>query len=302
MTLILALGAVGLAGYSILKHSADIQSLKESMDNIDSRVRAAETAVVHLQQTGRDAETAELSPALEREMAGLREKVERVSSRIEGVDARVVKLDESGKKNAQQMAKLAEAASAGQPAGGGMLREDIERIVEQKMKQRQPGHQEPPPEVSEVAKKLGLGDAEQKELEEIIRKKKNQQFELLKTPRADGSNLLDDLAEGLVAVRTSGQPSEEATRQVFMRFNQRVTTEKVPGTDYTYAEAMRRTQEETYQAIKSALSDEQFKMFQSLGVRNPMDMRIPDDPMGGYIQQRFKEAGISPDGPRPPGK
>jgi hypothetical protein len=61
-------------------------------------------------------------------------------------------------------------------------------------------------------------------------------------------------------------------------------------------------QEEAYQAVRSTLSDEQFKMFQSLGVQNPMDMQIPDDPVGNYIQKRFSEAGISPDGPRPPGK
>jgi hypothetical protein len=170
------------------------------------------------------------------------------------------------------------------------------------MNQHEPGHDRRPPELSEIAGKLGLGDTERKELEDIIRKKKQQQFELFKTPRADGTSLLDDLAEGLVAVRTSDQPSEEAMRGVFMKFNQRVTTEKVPGTDHTYAEAMRQAQEEAYQAVRSTLSDEQFKMFQSLGVQNPMDMQIPDDPVGNYIQKRFSEAGISPDGPRPPGK
>ncbi len=301
ITLVLALGAAGLAAYNFLEYSADIKLLKESMENIELRVRTAESAVKHLQQSDEGIEPVGLSPALEREMAGLREKVERVNSRIEDIDTRVVKLDESGQKNAQQVAKLASAASGGQPAGR-VLREDIERIVEQKMKQHQPGHQDQPPELSEVAQKLGLGDTEQKELEEIIRRKKNQQFELLKTPRPDGSNLLNDLAEELVAVRTSGQPGEEAMRQVFMRFNQRVNTEKVPGADHTYAEAMRKTQEETYRAVKSALSEDQFKMFQSLGVRNPMDLRIPDDPMGNYIQQHFKEAGISPDGPRPSGE
>jgi hypothetical protein len=300
--LILALGAAGLAAYGILNYSADMQSVKDSIDNIDSRLRVAESAVAHMQRSGRNDEPSALSQAVEREMASLREKVEQANSRVEDIDTRVVKLDESGKENARQVAELASAASGGRPSEGMVRREDVERIVEQKMKQNQPGHQKPPPELSEVAQKMGLGNAEQKELEDIIRKKQQQQLELFKTPRADGSNLLDDLAAGLVAVRTSGQPSEEAIRQVYFRFYQRVATEKVPGTNHTYAQAMRKTQEEAYQAMKSALSDEKFEMFQSLGVRNPMDMRIADDPVGKYIQQRFKEAGISPDGPRPPGK
>jgi hypothetical protein len=249
VTLMLSLGAAGLAAYGFFEYSNDIQSLRESMENIDSRLRVAETAVVHLQQSAGDAEVAELSPVLEREMAGLRAKIEQMSSRMEEIDTRVVRLDESGKKNAQQVAKLADAASAGQLMGGGVRREDIERIVEEKIKQNQPGHQEPPPEVSEVAQKLGLGDAEQKELEEIIRNKKNQQLEIFKTPRPDGSSLLDDLAEGLVAVRRSNQPNEEAIRQVYFRFYQRVATEKVPGTNHTYVQAMRKMQEETYQAV-----------------------------------------------------
>ena len=80
-----------------------------------------------------------------------------------------------------------------------------------------------------------------------------------------------------------------------MKFFQRISAEKVPGTEKTYFVEMLSLQEETRKAFKATLSKEQFRAFEVLGIQNPMeDIKIPNDPIGLYIEQRLIDSGVIP--------
>jgi hypothetical protein len=106
---------------------------------------------------------------------------------------------------------------------------------------RQP-EQRRPPEIAAICEQLDLDEMGTKALEEILRQKKTEHMELLRTPRPDGTNLLEEFADDLVEAMASDKPRDQATRQVFMKFHQTLTTEKVPGTETTYVEVLQKKQ------------------------------------------------------------
>ena len=305
IALVLAVGAAGVAGYGYFVLCGEVESRRNAMDTLNSRMDAAENTI-HLlkEQTRKASELAEIPQVVEKDIAALREEVARVGSRMETLGSRIDTLSQSERKQTAEIARLEKTprnTASGATSGSMVSREDVEKLIEQKIRERQPQHGQPP-ELSAVAQQLELDEVEKKALENIIRKKKNEQMELLKTPRADGSNLLDEFAEDMVAAFSSEEPRDQATRKAFMKLQQRVSSENVPGTEITYAEAMNRKRDETRQAFKETLSQGQYQAFEAMGINNPMDLRIPDDPMGTYIHQHLKAAGVLPEGPQPPGR
>ena len=148
------------------------------------------------------------------------------------------------------------------------------------------------PQLSAVAARLDLEEVEQAALEDILRQKKNDMMVLLKTPRTDGTNLLDEFGDQIIEVMSSGD--EQQAKKVFMKFFQRIASDRIPGTDKTYLAEVIRMQEETREAFKSALSEKQFQSFQILGVQNAMDIKIPNEPIEVYLQQRMQASGGAP--------
>lgn len=305
LALVVALGSAGVAVYVLLEQDRNIGELRHEIAQLEAQAGADRQLIADLQAGGaKSAQAPESLQAVEKDMAGLREKVEAAANRVEVLGTQVSALRESEKNNKVEMAKVRKRLSNAPPAAGGdaIRKEDLEKLIDKKMKERGPVRGGPPPKLEEVAQQLGLEELEAKELEDILRSKKTEHFNLLKTPRADGSNLLDEFGDALVEAIRAGKPDDQTARPVFMKFHQSIMTEKVPGTDNTYAELLQKKQRETRDAFKNALSDEQFRKLQAMGVQNPMDMRIPDEPMEAYIQSRLKAAGITPppgDGPPP---
>ncbi len=289
--LIVALGAAGAAVNGYFERSSEAERLNAAMDTLEARVFAAEQTVEFMQaQSQQVPETAAQPQVGDEDTAALQEKVE-------ALEAQVSSLQESERENGAQIARLGEkmeSAPVSSPAGPVVRKDEIEDLIDEKMKGRQPLGKEPP--LSAVAARLDLEEIERNQLEDILRRKKNEMMTLLQTPRADGTNLLDEFSDELISLMASGEADGQAGKKVFMKFFQRVASERVPGTEKTYLAEIIKMQQETRDAFKQALSPKQYQAFEVLAVPDPLEIKIPSEPIEVYIQQRAQASGVVPGG------
>lgn len=294
LALILALGAAAVAAYGYYERTCEAKRLSETIESLESRIAAAERMAQSMKNL-QESEDAAVPPAVDKEMASLREKVEGVNTRVEILGTQVSALRESDKTKNLKLAKIEEnlaSAPAASPVGSSVRKEDIEELIEEKMKGQQRLGKEPP--LSAVAARLELEEVERGALEDILRQKKNEFMTLLKSPRADGTNMLEEFADEIIGVMVSGD--EQKAKQTFMKFFQRLAAEQVPGTEKTYLAEIVRMQAETRDSFKTALSEKQYQAFEALGIENAMDIKIPNEPIEIYLQQRMQASGAAPGG------
>jgi hypothetical protein len=293
LSLVLALGAGAVAGYGFFERTRQVESLNRAIDKLRSRLDASENTTQELRtQTQEIADSSVTPQMVEREMAELRNEVSAVTMKVERQELAIGEMAEAGRNRTAQVAKLSRMVQNAPAAGGGssVRTEDIEELIEEKLKQRQPMGKEP--HLSAVAARIGLEEVERKALEDILRQKKNELMTVLKTPRADGSCMADEIADLFIGILKSGDPEGPEAKKKAQQFWVSLTKERVPGTDKTYFEEGMRIHQETRQAFKESLSEKQYQAFEALGIENAGDIKIDDDPLGAYVLQRAKEAGV----------
>ena len=291
--LFVALGSAGAVFNLYLERADEADKLGAALNNLEARIAATERRCELVEQECREFDASALPKP--KEFGELREKVTEVSTGLDILRTQVSALKQSEKANRFQISGLEERlrnmpASAGGSAG--VRREDIEEIVEEKIKNRRPLGKEPP--LSAVAARLDLEKTTRDEMERILRKKKSDLMSVLQTPRPDGTSLLDEFADELIGVMASGEPTEEEGKKVFLKFFQRIASEKLPGTDKTYLSEVLRLRQETLDAFKHALSEEQYNNYEALAIPDPLEIKIPNEPMEVYLQQRAAASGVVP--------
>ncbi len=251
----------------------------------------AATILVGVLGLGLIGETAYIG-VLRRQVGDLRDRVDRVESkqRDAAPRAQLAKVEEQVGRVEEQVAEVkrrpapvpvpapgAAAAPSGSPA---LSTDEIHALIDQKVdekvkaKEGMFGDSKKRP-LSEVAKEAGLDDGAQFKMAEITDAAKKEVFDLLKTPRADGSNLVDEL----ITAMTSGDP-EKATAVWSKMFK-----ENVPGTNETYFAAAIRISEETMAKYAKVLTPEQLTKYKHTGV-GPLDLETGYDPFAEYWKQK----------------
>ncbi len=152
--------------------------------------------------------------------------------------------------------KLQAAAKNGKPGGGGGDR-------------KLPLH--------DLSRELGLDAPAQLKVAEIADAAKKDIFQVIKTPRADGSNFADEIID----VMLKGDPA--AAQQLFAR----IMTEKVPGSDTTYLVAVSNIQQKASLELERAMGPDAFTRFKHMNVK-PENIETGYDPLGEYFAQRGK--------------
>ncbi|MCX7703406.1 MAG: hypothetical protein N2234_04815, partial [Planctomycetota bacterium] len=198
---------------------------------------------------------------------------------------------------------LREAPSTGLPSVSSisgkeqLSKEELKRLVKEAVSERVE------PVLGKIALddfsiRLNLSAAEKDSLEHLLRSKKESVKNLLLTPRADGSNLLDDMANELIpALQTEG---EEGARRVFIKFFGRIMKENVPGMEKTYFEEAQRIKEETKNEMRRLLGAEKYNGYLAMQIEDPLDkIKIPDDPIELYLFKKMQEKGVAPPPPQP---
>lgn len=229
-------------------------------------------------------EQEELAARLDRVEAKQKEAVAR--KQVEELQEQV----KSAEKKAAAASAAAEAAakrpapSAPPPAAPANLEEDIEKIVEAKLEEKIQkkggkgglGEDRKMP-IFDLAKELSLDDAQQTRVSSIANTAKKEIFDILKTPRPDGTNAADDLLTAF----TSGDTA--AVQKVFGK----LITEKIPGTDTPYIAAVGRVQEKANQGLSVAMGAQAYSKYQGMNLK-PENIETGFDPWADYLQQRGK--------------
>lgn len=231
--------------------------------------------------------------AMRRQVDDLKSRLERLESRQRDAVAKadVEKLEEQVSRVESEVASVRRAPAASVPDRTPAGRSDeaprfsveqiddiIDKKVEEKVKARVGedngfgGKKRP---LADVAKEMGVpADAELK-MADAANKAKQEVFDLLKLPRAEGGNLVDDIIDAM----TSGD--QVKAQQQFMR----IFKENVPGTNETYFTAALRISEEATKKFEGFLSEEQMTKYRHTGV-GPLDLETGFDPWAAYMKSR----------------
>ena len=167
-----------------------------------------------------------------------------------------------------------------------LTEEEIAQIVEEKV--REQAEADPKKNSEEQGafgeRKLPLANiAEDLELDlgtealvaEIANVSKKEMFDILKTLRADGSNLADDLVNGFLA------GDENILKEIFGK----IFTDVLPGSNTTYLAAMGEAQQRAHRSLEETLGPERYLRFKHMNV-DPNDIQTGYDPFEEYMQQR----------------
>ncbi|MBI3857183.1 MAG: hypothetical protein HY293_15970 [Planctomycetes bacterium] len=231
-----------------------------------------------------------------------RQEVEQLQARLERVEARqkesaarkaVEELQEQvaraeRKAAAASVAADAAAAAAARPAPKdaaapvAFTEEDIQKIVdakiEEKIQKKGGGKQEDRKmPLFELAKELTLDPVAQTKVASIANTAKKEIFDILKTPRPDGSSAAEDVIKAF----TGGDQAE--AQKVFLK----LFTEKIPGTDTPYVTAVARVQEKANQGLSLAMGPQVFEKYRGMNLK-PENIETGFDPWQEYLQQRGK--------------
>jgi hypothetical protein len=112
-------------------------------------------------------------------------------------------------------------------------------------------------------------------VEEIANAAKRDIFALIRTPRADGS----DFAGDLVKVFLGGEPQKAPA--IFAR----LFTEKIPGTDTTYAAGVGAIQDTARTGLHGVLGDDLYTRYRRMNV-HPENIQTGFDPWADYIKEK----------------
>jgi len=152
----------------------------------------------------------------------------------------------------------------------------IDQKVEQKVKEKKGGfggdNKRP---LADVAKEVGLETGVQIRMAEVTNEAKDVVFQLLLKPRADGTNLVDEI----IAAFTSGD--QEKAGQVWMK----MFKENVPGTNETYFAAALRVSDDVMKKFEKLMTPEEFAKYKHTGV-GPLDLETGYDPFGEYWKSK----------------
>jgi hypothetical protein len=201
---------------------------------------------------------------------------------IEALRAEIARVE------AKAVAAPARATSAG-PAPA-VTAEDVRQIVDERIEAKAStsdakkaaapgGGDDRKIPLHDLAKELALDPQTQARVAEAANRAKREIFDVLKVPRADGTEMAADLMQAFL----SGDAQK--TTQVF----QRLFTEKVPGSDQTYLAAVALIQDRARQTLRGTMGDAVYGRWEHMGVR-PENIETGWDPWADYV----KEKGLLP--------
>jgi hypothetical protein len=273
----LLLVAIAAEGYALVESRQKIAELAAEVD-LNAQQDAARAAKQR-EQTQTKISKLQQRVALQREqLDSIEAELKQRIQKSEAVEAAVAKKLEVLSKKAGAAASVAGEAKSMDAAIDAAVAGKVEQAVEAKMKKelkkrRRRGGEEWKPSIGELEKELEMDAFQVQKSTEMFNRGKDLAFELFKTPREDGTSLLDDLA---VAMR--GEDPEKNAGRVFMR----IFTERVPGTEQTYLQEIMKIRGGVVEDLGTVLDEGQIEGLHSEQV-NILEVDTGYDPFGEYI-------------------
>jgi hypothetical protein len=229
--------------------------------------------------------------------SGLRDDLRELQSRLARVESRskappteaaAKDVDDLRAEIARVEARVAAAppGKPGSPPATAVTDEDIRKIVDARLEEKEAdpaaaaakgkgrGDDRKMP-LHDMAKELTLDPETQRRVGEIANRAKKEIFDVLKSPRADGTEMAADLMSAFL----SGD--SQKTTAVF----QRLFTEKVPGGDQTYLAVVSGIQDRAKQQLKGTMGEVIYGRYEHMNVR-PENIETGWDPWGEYVKEK----------------
>lgn len=146
------------------------------------------------------------------------------------------------------------------------------------------------PSLDRVAAHLQLSDVQRESVQREVVRAQREIMDTLKIPTQDGTVFLDELVDVFVIGATGDQAA--AGGKMIQLFT-RLTTEKIPGTDRTYAVHVDGIKVGVKETFRRDFSPEQFAAYEGMGVaEDPTEMQVPGSPwmeLMGKVAEKLPE-------------
>ena len=165
--------------------------------------------------------------------------------------------------------------------------EDIRKIVDERLEEKATapeaaarkkegfGGEDRKLPLHDLSKELALDPETQRRVAEIANRTKKEIFDVLQTPRPDGTEMAGDLIQAFL----SGDAQK--TQEVF----QRLFTEKVPGSEQTYLVTVSGIQDRARGQLKGTMGEAVYTRFEHMSVK-PENIETGWDPWGEYVKAK----------------
>jgi len=163
------------------------------------------------------------------------------------------------------------------------IAERVEEVVEEKVDEFEK-KQNKKPTLAVFTEVLKLSDKQSRIVDEEVWIAQKEVRNILETPMADGSILIDDLVD----VIAYGEAKHPEAGPRFIKWLGRVMTEKIPGTDVTYGANIEVIKNNTREAFRNEFTEEQYAEFESWGV-DPTEIKEIEDSPWADLEARVKQ-------------
>jgi hypothetical protein len=143
--------------------------------------------------------------------------------------------------------------------------------------------EEKKPSLDRFAAHLQLSDVQREAVQREVVRAQREIMDTLRQPAQDGTVFLEELVDVFV-IGASGDQAKAGGKMI--QLFARLTTEKIPGTDRTYAAHVDGIKAGVKESFRRDFSTEQYAAYQGMGVaEDPTEMQVPGSPWMELMQK-----------------
>lgn len=129
--------------------------------------------------------------------------------------------------------------------------------------------------MDELSEKLTLNQYQKQQVSDIFNRAKYEAFEVVSTPRSDGSSILEELKDAML---NSSQPRKDGTKVLL-----KLMVDDIPGTNETYFSRLTQIREDAISESSTAMDADQYESLKNLGV-NVYAVQTGYNPLADYFR------------------
>jgi hypothetical protein len=215
----------------------------------------------------------------ERKTAELAEALDETQLQLDELSDDVDRLRVRYLSSAKSPTKASSGDAAGIEAGLTSMFPNIEALVDQKVSEKlksKEGDVHPKfISMDELSEKLTLNQYQKQQVSDIFNRAKYEAFEVVSTPRSDGSSILEELKDAML---NSSQPRKDGTKVLL-----KLMVDDIPGTNETYFSRLTQIREDAISESSTAMNADQYESLKNLGV-NVYAVQTGYNPLADYFR------------------
>ncbi|MHC5038758.1 MAG: hypothetical protein ACYTHM_15730, partial [Planctomycetota bacterium] len=154
----------------------------------------------------------------------------------------------------------------------------LESQLDKVQKELEKDRPDPKPKFDQFAAKLGLDEGQQAAVKEMLVKGQEELLDHFSRPLPDGTIVMDELADAFY----QSMVEPEKGKAELVRLYTRLISEKVPGTDQTYAQVGERLNTRLSREMATVMTASQAEQFRTWAPK-PTEIELSEGPFQRYI-------------------